>query len=76
MKRTCTYTVEGGGNFPIDMLRYDSAWPHSQDDVSRIIRTFERPWVNGSLRITVTGLHQPTTGRWESFGWKVREVTR
>jgi len=28
-----TFRVEGTGDFPLDMLRYDQCWPRSQDDV-------------------------------------------
>jgi len=57
--------------FPYDMLRYDSCWPaseghgvappHYRDDRGKEIR-----------RIQLRGLRPPTHGRWESFGWAVK----
>lgn len=72
-----TFTVEGSGRFPIDMLRYDSCYPASQADVSAITndggpgqarlepRRVELAHTDTRKRWT------PTSGRWESFGWRV-----
>jgi hypothetical protein len=30
------YTVEGAGEFPIDMLRFDMAWPYDSMDTGKI----------------------------------------
>jgi len=68
------FQVEGLGQFPYDMLRYDGAWPAKEQDSSQIA------YYPGSgmtprrvnLRRFVFQLNdQPTTARWESFGWKV-----
>lgn len=68
------FTVEGSGEFPFDMLRYDRCWPNASDpDVINLA-----PHQRGSLfksqrMVTLRGQAEPTVGRWESFGWKVRE---
>ena len=64
------YLVEGRGSFPIDMLRYDRAWPSTESDAGTIDRSFHsrlRPQV-----VILEGLSKPTVGRWASFGWEVR----
>ena len=62
--------VAGRGRFPIDMLRHDCCFPASEVDAAlvdsgypgkREVRLFHRDDVRW----------RPTTGRWESFGWKV-----
>jgi hypothetical protein len=61
-----TYTVEGSGHFPHDMLRYDAAITLQDPDASR-----------GTRQIKVLCLHplkaRPfvTHARWASFGWRV-----
>jgi hypothetical protein len=64
----CIRVVEGRGDFPVDMLRYDRAFcmtpiPHP-----------DHPWFR-TYRVVVgfTVLHQPkpTEARWGSFGWSV-----
>ena len=68
--------------FPLDMLRYDSCYPDTQDDVARIITTLDprRGAVNRKKEdLTVSVVHigemawRPTDDRWKSFGWKVVE---
>lgn len=67
-----TYTVEGEGLFPIDMLRYDGVHPHHETDSYAVAESCL------SSRRTIT-LRKPNTykgwkpgiSRWESFGWKV-----
>ena len=65
------YIVEGDGNFPVDMLRYDRAFcmtpiPHPND-----------PWYGRKYRVVVgfEGKYKPTVARWESFGWRVLSQT-
>jgi hypothetical protein len=61
------YVVEGRGDFPVDMLRYDRAFcltpiPHPH-----------LPWYGRKFRV-VLGFaenYAPTVARWESFGWRV-----
>lgn len=69
-------TVEGHHTFPLDMLRYDSATPHSSEDSSIIAESFRpRPLreLNTPFRVELN-MHtktKPTIGRWKSFGWTV-----
>lgn len=58
------YTVEGKGTFPLDMLRYDCAWP--SHDASTIVMTAQRS-------VSLASYQEPTTDRWRSFGWTVKE---
>lgn len=64
------FVVEGDGDFPVDMLRYDVAWAitgigHPQDCLqprrSVVCATITRSKL------------VPTEGRWSSFGWVVKE---
>ena len=66
------YQVEGASHFPIDMLRYDQAWPDSGQDSGLITSppSSERYIVN--LCRNVSSLRDlPNQGRWQSFGWKL-----
>lgn len=71
-----TFTVEGGGPFPIDMLRYDQCWPRSEGEDSRAIeQSFPqgRRVTGARYRVTLVthASNRPTGARWESFGFKV-----
>ena len=67
------YKVSGSGYFPIDMLRYDCAYPASSEAVSamgsesRGERTVQRRTVE------LCSHHLPTIDRWRSFGWIVED---
>jgi hypothetical protein len=61
--------VSGAGQFPYDMLRYDTCFPVDENaitprdseprrDVLLCSRQFRREW-------------RPTEPRWRSFGWEV-----
>jgi hypothetical protein len=56
--------VAGVGAFPIDMLRYDSAWPADQESVSYMD-------AKGRRRIKLCSYALPTPERWSSFGWRI-----
>ena len=64
------FSVKGTGTFPMDMLRYDMAFPTNPEAINQkgtrivhlVARTFRNP-------------HMPTLGRWNSFGWTVEHVT-
>lgn len=66
------FTVEGSGPFPLDMLRYDCAFPNSEMDSNAAER------MDGGLRtvdlIMRSSRDKPTFGRWASFGWTVTAV--
>lgn len=67
------YEVTGYGVFPLDMLRYDSAWPYSSRDVE-VIRDYAGTHAAGSRelwRVRLTSISEPTVGRWKSFNVQV-----
>lgn len=76
--REIRFTVEGSGEFPFDMLRYDRCFPASESDAGKM----PRPHQGSSRRIIEliavdhdgNNRFAPTIGRWESFRWKVIEA--
>lgn len=65
------FTVEGRGEFPLDMLRRDAASAYTTADQAKISATFGSGQT-GLRRVTlVTKERWVTEGRWESFGWTV-----
>lgn len=62
------YTVIGHGYFPLDMLRYDSAYPRRQIDVDSLTGLNE-----GRAIVDLSSHRQPTVERWNSFGWDVKK---
>ena len=80
-----TFAVEGKGEFPFDMLRYDVCFPATQNDVSMLNKQYEYPdregpnqgdckrQINRTVRLTrLSGnTNGPTVDRWKSFGWTV-----
>lgn len=85
---TCTIiVVEGSGDFPIDMLRYDSAAPLSEADSGIISRSFvdnsgppshpAHTSAPGKVRVALRAFHSvgntpATHDRWlRGFGWEV-----
>ena len=73
-----TFTVKGRGRFPIDMLRYDGAYPTFGSDAGAIdgslddrFESYMKPW---TVELTGWGLGAPTVARWESFGCKVTHI--
>jgi YD repeat-containing protein len=74
-KKTRTeYTVVGTRPFPIDMLRYDCAWPTSSQDAQKIADTFDWDSRGQMVEIKLSTDYQfaPEHRRWESFGWRVK----
>jgi hypothetical protein len=60
------YTVTGSGIFPLDMLRYDAAWP---TDTNSVLRMEDD---DKDLRVLhLASIREPTKERWRSFGWQV-----
>lgn len=71
------YEVRGRGRFPIDMLRYDGAYPTGQRDAARIESTYPRfteDALTEPVTVMLTSTRMPTNGRWASFGWRVLSV--
>lgn len=82
MTQILEYTVTGSGPFPIDMLRYDSAWPKSEMDSHLVSMTRDNEGYFRPRTVTLETWNSPdrapiarvTPERWESFGWKVNEA--
>jgi hypothetical protein len=69
-----TFTVEGSGNFPVDMLRYDICWPATEGDSHQVATPEGVSEASRTSRVvTLKGLKAPTLARWRSFGWMVVE---
>lgn len=84
-----TYTVEGTGEFPRDMLRYDDSQPLTPADAEIVEAEYCNGPENGDsilfdgtklrrLRVRLVTTNQrianrPTLERWESFCWRVVE---
>lgn len=64
-----TFTVEGYGRFPVDMLRYDACWPKSEGRDSTAMNGDHDSERRRVVLVTARE-HSPTPGRWESFGWR------
>ena len=63
-----SFTVEGTGEFPFDMLRYDRAACRQEIDTHIMLSRHLRQVELIMFSLTKDG---PTIDRWESFGWKV-----
>jgi hypothetical protein len=75
------FNVTGSGQFPLDMLRYDSCYPATQTDVTKITdsivdyRALGTRTVKVICRASRKGW-EPAAVRWASFGWTVSGVER
>lgn len=69
------YSVTGHGRFPIDMLRYDQAWPEHETDAGLIEQIGSPRSGMVAATIDLVALTNPTVGRWQSFGWDVAPGT-
>jgi hypothetical protein len=72
VKSLWEFTVEGKGEFPFDILRYDQCWPKRESEDSVSLAPFERgSRFRETRQVTLVGMSEPTDGRWRSFGWRV-----
>ena len=67
------FLVEGSGQFPIDMLRYDRAVPETEIASNAIMRDGLR--AVRLVRYSSAGKSGPNLMRWHSYRWEVVEVT-
>jgi hypothetical protein len=71
------FTVEGTGEFPVDMLRTDQCWPAGADDAARIGAHYglADPDKAGARTITLetAAKYAPNRQRWLSFRWRVAD---
>ena len=69
------YAVEGVGDFPLDMLRHDCAYPADQESVAAIMAGLR--WAASRKRsrellvVRLVSDRAPTSERWRAFGWTV-----
>ena len=72
------YTVQGTGEFPFDMLRYDASFPRDTEDAVAIGLTrdsegFCKPRTVRLVHYSPDRKWIPTEGRWRSFTWKTSD---
>lgn len=65
LKTLYKYYVTGYGDFPMDMLRYDSCWPAGPTDVAKLGAEHKE------RSVQLCSTQEPTLDRWTSFGWRV-----
>ena len=72
------YTVEGLGDFPLDMLRHDRAYPADEESVAAIIAGLAWAAVRRRSRdrrlVRLVSEREPTSERWRAFGWTVTRL--
>ena len=84
MTKITHFTVEGRGEFPLDMLRYDQCWPRGPEDAAKMEASYASELLDvvkdhglGRRTIdlaTIIRPGYPTVDRWASFGWVVTTV--
>lgn len=70
MAKRYRYTVQGGGTFPVDMLRYDSCYPCDTESALNMLSD------TGLRKVVVMSSEAPTVARWASFLWDVSKIER
>jgi len=67
------YAVEGVGDFSLDMLRHDCAYPADEESVAAIMAGLRwaasRKRSREMLRVRLVSHRAPTPERWRSYGW-------
>lgn len=72
LKYRQAFTVEGSGQFPHDMLRYDQCFPVLEQESGKLARGFDGEQRTVQMqRYVETRTDMPTEGRWRSFDWHV-----
>lgn len=74
-----TFKSDSGDKFPVDMLRYEQAFPKSEEDALKISSTHKRvdqgADFTGTLitvaRIALCPNEKWSVDRWQSFGWSL-----
>lgn len=67
-------TVYGNLAFPTDMLRYDCAFPRTENDSRRIDASMFGTAGFQEIEVVSDDPNAPNRDRWYSFGWKVIKV--
>jgi len=68
--------ITGNGEFPLDMLRYDTASPATEEMSGKIedtIKNYSRGW---EVYVKSESKFPWTVGRWESFGCKIEGMPK
>ena len=65
------FQVEGSGQFPFDMLRYDSCYPATESDAGALEHHRRERRTVAVIANVVEASSVPTYGRWRSFMWTV-----
>jgi hypothetical protein len=72
-----TFVVRSVFEFPIDMLRYDEAFPATEQDSGKIHRSIvdhDRSELIQVARFVENKSSMPTIERWQSFGCKITDI--
>lgn len=71
------FKVEGSGDFPVDMLRFDGCYPRTTEDAMNLkLGEFDRT-KRRSIELLMpveNRQREPSTDRWNSFGWIITEI--
>ncbi len=67
------FVVEGIGDFPFDMLRYERAFPEHESDSYKLNTSDEKRSVY-LIKIHHDPEPEFNHNRWKSFGWKITQV--
>ena len=77
MEERFAFTVEGIGDFPLDMLRHDAAYPADKESVAAIMAGLAwaaaRKRTRETLVVRLVSSRAPTSDRWSTFGWTVTQ---
>ena len=77
MAKQYTYEVTGRLPFPVDMLRYDAAYPTDPRSVDTLTAALKGSYgvvlapTEVAPIIRLRSNYPPTVDRWKSFGWRV-----
>lgn len=68
------FVVKGRGHFPIDMLRYDEAYPRTESDSWKIENANTGDIHDWEISLCTDLRRGPTVDRWSSFVVVVTEI--
>jgi hypothetical protein len=74
MEKLFNYKVTGKGQFPLDMLRYDSCFPATPNAVADLVIDPRDTNYSKPRTVKISGCGKPTIARWASFGWTVESL--
>ena len=70
-RQSYIYYVSGVGSFPMDMLRYDAAWPADSEAANEMVLDQFNHQASAVRSIKLCSYREPTIARWQSFLWSV-----